>query len=268
MNTKALFASLSIVVSAALACPAQAAMVAGWDFSQYFTDGLLSTGDETLTDTLPANASNFDPTFGVGSASSNYGTMYINGQFGSTDSPLDLETDPFVPSAAAGGSLVSNINAPVFAANPTSIPFDQCAVLQVEGQQSCNLLTMTALSAASVVFEATPPNSGIDWSLALAGKTLSGVASVGVEFSGNGTDFVSFGSLNLTTLDTLFTVNFGPGQETDNAYVRLSFANPVGGQQAFIDNLAISATVIPEPGTALLLIAGLTGIARFGRRRA
>ena len=73
-----------VAVAAFVSAPAQATMVAGWDFSQYLSDSQLSVDGATYTDTLSANYSNLDPTFGAGAESAAFGTMYIDGSFGST----------------------------------------------------------------------------------------------------------------------------------------------------------------------------------------
>lgn len=266
MKTNLLFSTLAATaVSAALASPALAvSMVAGWDFSQFAVDGGLSVDGENLTNTADSNYSDLDPTFGAGAESAAFGTMYLNGQFGSTNTPLDF-TDPFVPSAAAPNSLASNLTA------PAGSDFDSSVVLGTEGQSFFNLFTMTALSAATVVFEAdltSVPEIGSDWSVSFGGKTNTGASLVTIEFSTNGVDFTSFGTVNLTAVDTPFSVVLG-ASSADKAYVRLGF-NPGAGQQTFLDNLAINANLatVPEPATAALLLVGLAGLARIGRRRA
>ena len=70
---------IGLIASAFLAAPAGASGIAGWDFSQYFGDGILSTDGTTFTNTLPANYSNLDPSFNAGAGSAAFGTMFMNG---------------------------------------------------------------------------------------------------------------------------------------------------------------------------------------------
>jgi len=267
MKAKMLLTTLAATAIAAVAAsPALAAtmMVAGWDFSQYSTDGFLSLDEVDLVNTLDSNYSEFDPTFGAGEESRPFGTMHLDGQFGSTNTPLDF-ADPFVPSAAAGGSLLSNKTF------PPGADFDSFSILLSEqDQQFANPFAMTAVAAVTVVFEAdltSLPGTqlGTEWSVSFGARTFAGTSSIGIEFSTDGVTFNPFGSVALTTVDTPFNLIFG-GAPSEKAYVRMSF-NPVGTAQPFIDNLAITANV-PEPTTAALLGAGLLGLARIGRRRA
>ena len=267
MKIKALFASMgAVAASALLSAPAMASMVAGWDFSQYASDGVLQVDGVNFTTTLDANYSNLDPTFGAGAEAATFGRMYINGSFGSTAVvPTGLNTEQFLPTA---GSLASNVNAPV--TSPGLAPFDSLTILQAEGQIFANEQAMTALGVANVVFQANlgaQPVNGSDWSVSFAGKTFSGSSSVGIEFSTDGASYASFGSASLDTNDKPFSVNLG-AVSSHTAFVRLSF-NPAAGQP-IIDNLAISGTLtaVPEPGTALLIVSGLAGLQIFGRRRA
>lgn len=267
MKTKALFSLLgAFAASAMLSVPATAAMIAGWDFSQYAGDGLLSIDGATATTTLDANYSNLDPTFGAGAESATFGTMYINGQYGSTAVDVTFgNTEEFLPTA---GSLASNLNAPVTA--PGRVPFDSLTVLAFEGQTFANEQAMTALLPATVVFQANlgaQPVNGSAWTVSFAGKTFSGTSSVGVEFSTDGVNFAPAGFASLTTNDTPFTLNLG-ATSSHTAFVRLNLSNANG--QPILDNLAINGTltVIPEPGTALLIVSGLAGLQIFGRRRA
>jgi hypothetical protein len=264
-----LVASLTPLALAALVgSSAQASMIAGWDFSQYFGDGFMSIDQgASFTDTLDANYSDLDPTFGAGAASAAFGTMYVNGQFGSTDVDAGSGTEQFLPSAAAPGSLLSNQTAPGGTAD-----FDAFDILLDEGQLSAESLAMVAAAPSVVVFEAdltSVSQAGSGWSISFAAKMSSGSSVLGIEFSSDGVNFVSFGSVNLTTVDTAYNVNLG-ADETSKAYVRLSF-NPSGANQPFLDNVAFNAAnlvgVVPEPSTALLGSLGVIGLAIAGRRR-
>src|SRR5262245_55776567 len=96
-------------ISVLIAGSANASMVAGWDFSQYLAPGALTIDGATGTNVLSANYSNLDPTAGAGAESAAFGTMFINGSFGSTNVDPTSATPPFWPN---DGSLVSNLNAP------------------------------------------------------------------------------------------------------------------------------------------------------------
>jgi hypothetical protein len=268
-KTLAIGAITALAVSPSGAGSAQAAMIGGWDFSQWAGDGALITDGTTfaLVDTLDANYSSLDPSDGAGAESAAFGTLYFNGQFGSTDVDETAFPPVFAPSAAAPDSLSSNLNAPVAGGGP--VPFDSHTILQAEGQDFANLLSMIATTPLSVVFEvdlSSVPEFGSDWSVSFGGKTSSGTSAVGIEFSTDGLNYTSFGSVNLSSVDAPFSVNLGAGA-SDLAFVRFNFS-PAGVDRPFIDNVAINATTaIPEPGTALLCGLGLVGLALAGRRR-
>jgi len=263
---KQLLAIAAAVGTITLGAGAQATMVAGWDFSQYLGDGTYVVDDGSLyefVDTLGANYSSLDPS-GLGPDSAAYGTMYVNGQFGSTAQPVGSGAETFVPSAAVGGSLASNLTAPV--SDGFLNPFDSHTSLQFEGEVNARLLAMTALGSSSVVFGVTPGVPGADWAVGFGGRTQSGSSSVEVAFSTDGANYVSAGVIGLTAVDTPYSVALG-SELAQAAFVRFTFAVD-GAAAPVIDNVAISATLIPEPGTALLLLSGLGGMAAYGRRRA
>jgi hypothetical protein len=263
MKTRLLAIAASAISSLALAGNAQALLVAGWDHSQYLGDALLSVDGETFTDTLGANYSSLDPT-GLGPDSAAYGTLYLNGQFGSTNVGAGSGTEPFLPSGAVGGSLASNANAPV--QNGFLNPFDTFTVLTAEGQTFANSLAMTALGAVSVVYAADAGLPGIDWTLSFGARTQNGAATIAVEFSADGLAYVPVGSFNLTTTDTPYSAVLAG--VANQAFVRFVFGDS-GVNAPVIDNVAISVgSLVPEPGTAMLLLSGLAGLAARGRRRA
>jgi hypothetical protein len=265
MKTKSLIASLaSFGLSVLVASSAQAATIAGWDFSQYGAAGFLTLDFGTFVNTLQANYSDLDPN-GAGAESQAFGIMRMDGNAGSTFVDPDPGGTPaFIPTDF---SLTSNLTAPAVAG-----AFDSHGILFDEGQGFTNFLSMTAQGGVSVVFQAdltSTPQSGEDWVLTFGGKTFAGVAPVSIAVSTNGTTYTSLSPVNLTTVDTPFSVPLSGLGTTPTAYVRLSFAAPgTGGQnQAILDNLALSATLVPEPGTTGLFLAGLVGLVRFGSRR-
>jgi hypothetical protein len=261
---------LVIALALAFAVSAQAnaaSMVAGWDFSQYFSDGLLSIDGATFTNTLSANYSDEDPN-GLGTESAAFGTLLMDGTNGSHSTPLD-GSDPFVPISP---SLISNADAPGIAPPFGSGAAHNILCTSEASQAFCSDLAMIANDAVAMpVFQADVSPTGLpaaeDWVLSLGARTFSGTATVGVEVSLDGSAYDLVDTLSLTDVDTAYNVPLGAALDgASEVFVRLGF-DPASGNP-MIDNVAISAQIIPEPGTALLTLAGMVGLAAMGRRRA
>jgi hypothetical protein len=260
MNAKLLAAASSLL----LAVSARADLVAGWDASQYFDDGLLSTDGATAASTLDANYSDLDPN-GAGSEAAAFGKLYYDGSRGSDGFTIDFSgTEPFVPSAT---SLTSNADA-------TPLIFGSAGafgILMAEGQTFRNDIKFLANSAVSVVFQAdlsSRKESGTGWGISYAGQTLSGESAVGLEYSTDGINYNPLVDEVFNTTDTRYTASLGGADGAQGVFVRFNF-DPTGSDLPSLDNVAItveSRAVVPEPGTAALLGLGLAGLVGFGRR--
>jgi hypothetical protein len=244
---------------------AQAELIAGWDFSQYSGDGSLDTdNDFTGEGTLDANWSTVGALPDGGGPEANpYGTMYIDGTNGS--SLTDFEFGFPAEFAASAGGLVSNGDRPVV--EGASQPFGSCAA--TAPQLNCLPLKMKAISAVDVVFQATlAPEAafGNDWVLSFAGTADTVSKNVTIETSTDGIVYDSVGSELLTAVDSEFVVALGAALDgAQSVFVRLGLTGSLT-DGSNLDNVALSANVVPEPGTASLLMVGLLGIASLRRR--
>jgi len=147
-----------VVSTASLAGTASAELIAGWDFSQYRVDGSLDAGGGA-TDTLPANYSSLDLTFGAGGTdpgdSADFGTLLMNGSLGSTD-VNELAPSPGPEVVAHANETQANRLAPLdmAGANPGAVNvFDAFNVLLGEGQANQSRVGLTARAPASLVFQ-------------------------------------------------------------------------------------------------------------------
>lgn len=259
------------VASALVAVTAQATNLAGWDFSQYAADGALSIDGSTYTSTLDANYSDQDGTSNAGAESAAFGTLYMDGSFGSSSISAGSGSEEVVPVAT---DILLNLDrdTPVTGTNG----FNSFSILEGEGQPFAERMGLTARAAAQLVFEADlsgTASAGTGHSVSFAGKALvdadcydSCSSDVSVEFSTDGASYTSYGSVSLTDEEQEFSVPFAL-ESAQKAYVRLGF-NPTSGQPV-IDNVAINAIAVPEPGAMLQLassIVTLIGLAALRRR--
>jgi hypothetical protein len=252
----------ALALSSLGAVSAQAAtLVAGWDFSQYWAP-FLSVDNATVSSELPANYSFFDPTQGLGVEAGDYGRMVL------PFAAVGDGSEPFLPTE---GSLDSNLDGTL--AGGILNPFDSLSALSIEMPTVANALNRMAAFAnvSGVVFEASlapAGQTGANWVLTFGAQMVDGLGAassqIAIEFSSNGVDWVTLAPVDVGLVDTAYSVSLGSAA-SERAFVRLGFA--LG---ASIDNVAILADVVsvPEPATASLLLAGLVGLVRFGRRRA
>lgn len=261
------------VASLALAGTSQAALIAGWDFSQYSNAGFLTIDGATPTNTLQSNHSALDPTNQSGLESNQYGTLHLDGLYGSFNTPLDFATDPVIPFE---GSLTSNASQAFLGYGSGAA----CTQGQIESMPGANCNDFSLINGTDtpvgVVFEANPGatnplQAGENWGISFAGKTVAaGTQSILVEFSPDGSGYVTVGTASLTGVDTLYTF-VAPAGISAKGFFRLNLTGTgAASGTPQIDNLGISASLVlvPEPGTAMLLLAGLVGLAKAGSRRA
>jgi hypothetical protein len=110
--------------------------------------------------------------------------------------------------------------------------------------------------------------------LTFGGQILPGpnasTGTIGISVSPDGTNYSPLTTVNLTTLDTLYTVALPAGPQ-NNLFVKFDIGNTASPNNFHLfDNVAFNGlvTIVPEPGTLLLLFSGLAGLAVTGRRSA
>lgn len=271
--------ALAVAATLLLSGAAQAVpLLAGWDYSQYTTQ-LNITGTTGRQTTLKSNYSDLDDVqykgLGVGS---DYGTQYVNGQFGSYATPAS----GVLPLRVAGGNIDLNLQGSNGPGGSTLLLGDASsgnALLNFEvpaSQQSFNAVRFTAgtmpagFSTVDVVFGVDLGALTADGiSLSLAGRTNSSTSSVNVQFSTDGSTYGNVGTFNLSSSADVFSIAPIATGPISELFFRLQFVGD-NTKLPSIDNVQIRANtvVVPEPGTMALLMTGLAGLAALGRRRA
>jgi hypothetical protein len=270
---------LALAAALLLGSSAQAApiLIGGFDFSQYVSGFLSIDNGNSLTDTLTSNYSDLDnvaqPGLGKGSE---YVTMYMNGLFGSIDTPLTGTGDPFRP-------LTPNVDQNVGMAAVAGVNMGSVAAISLlqnepapgPGQIAFNGLSLTARAFAptsnilNLVFGTSSLVLGNDYSIAFGGLTASSTSNVGVEFSTDGATYSSIGSALLTTTAQAFSFSAPAIPAETEVFFRLVFTGSNTILPRF-DNVTIkgdNVSLVPEPGTVFLTLAGLGGLGVFGRKR-
>jgi hypothetical protein len=242
-----LFTACLFVAGQAQAVPQ---LVAGWDFSQSCLEGNLCDQALQGVQTLSANYSDLDPTDGMGAESAAFGTMHLDGQFGSSDVPgiggwfttvspsLTLNTSvhsdfPLVEVGAEG-------NASIMQAEIPGVPYQQHAM------RASDILD----AVFRVDFSTRPGSLGSDWEVSFAAQSDGSASQVAVSFSLDGVDYGVPVVQAIGGDEEVITVALG-GTDLSQVFVKLSFDFPQDPVR--IDNLAIKAelelapTVTPTP---------------------
>ncbi len=244
--------ALTVAISAILAGSSQAVEVAGWDFSDFASDGLTPAG------AVDANYSSFDPTGGAGSESALYGQATLTNLI-----TRGGDVRAGNRTGATGGT----------AQDANQRGFNSFTTLQLEGQTFTLPMAVTADSGAgNVIFEGdlTPlgvGQGGYGWSISFAGQVVgASSATVDVEFAGDCVSYASAGSVNVDGQADAYTVEF-PKLAFENACARITLPN-VGDERVAIDNVSLDVIAVPEPAMGAQLLAGLVGLVALVRRRA
>lgn len=271
MKMKLMKITAIVVSSAWLAGSAAADLIAGWDFSQYKVDGALTTDGSTFVDTLPANYSSLDATFGAGGTdpgdSADFGTFYMDGTFGSSN-VNESAPSPGPSVVPHAHDTKANRNAPLDVASGSAFPinvFDAFNVQKAEGQDFQSRLGLTARASEDVVFRAdrgSPVNAAWGVSFAAWALDATGPVSIDVEFAADCSSYSMITSVVLSESEQAFDVPLSGSILDDETCVRLSLDASNG--QPVIDNVAV---YVPEPGHAAMMITGILSLVGLKRRR-
>ncbi len=162
-------------------------------------------------------------------------------------------------SAAAGNSILFG----EFPASQDIFNSNSMQALGLQGAPSTVLDVVFGASLGGLV--------GGDWEIAFGGQVLGagGASSVTVEFSPDGVaPYQSIGTADLTSAAAAFSFMApAAAQNLAEAFFRLRFNSNFVSPPS-IDNVTLSANVVPEPGTLVLMTLGFAGLAAMGRRRA
>lgn len=243
---------------------AQQSLVAGWDFNNYVGDGFGLIDGTTFApvNTLDANYSSYDPTFGAGQEANAFGTLYYDGQFGSDTQNTALSA------ADAIRPTTGNLNSGLFLGQLYGQDYNLNTVMTAEGYDFAGSLSLqmgnpTAGFGFKVVFAANAPTAMTDWEMSFAGirGLVANPEAITVEFSTDGSTWGAAETFNLGASEAPFTTTV-KSVLSQNAYFRVS-----GNAQSAIDNVGIAA--VPEP-SSFAALAGLLalGFTALRRRRA
>ena len=267
MKTRWMKIAAITVSSACLAGTAAAELIAGWDFSQYAADGSLDAGSGNV-DTLPANYSSLDSSYGAGGTSpgdsADFGTLFMNGAFGSSNVD-ETAASPGPEVVARANDTKANRLAPVTMSTSGAFPvnaFDALNVLLGEGQANQSRVGLTARTPVDLVFQA---DQGAvltkTWEVSFAGFAVAptGPVTVGVEFAPGCGSYSLIDTVVLSDAEQSFNMPLA-NVNAQEVCVRLSLDTANG--QPVIDNVAV-----PEPGFASMLVAGVLALLGLERRR-
>jgi hypothetical protein len=257
----------SAVGALCLAASAQAVVIAGWDFSQHRLPASAVGGGSPL----PANYASLDPN-GAGAQAGVIGSATYNASVLLPTAGIGFNCDRTGPQGTEG-CATPNTNGPVRSNRSDAFDlgrpsFDAFSILKAEGQAFTNRYGMTATGPVDLIVGANAGYTGGagNWRVSFGAQMLTGTAStVNVAFSPDGVSFTSFGSVNIGVDDERFSVPLAAAA-SPRGFVRLSL-NAAGGQPV-IDNVAIEAIPVPEPGAVAMLVSGvacLLGLARLRR---
>ncbi len=249
---------LVAMVSAYGAAPAAAQdrVVAGWDFSQYQGAGAATADGTTLATSLPANYSDFDPTYGSGAEAAAFGTMFVDGSNGSS---LTSGSD-FGPTTARGSA---NKRGPANGVPAADAAFDAFNVLASEGQTFQSDVSVVSTQQTNVVFRADRTGgatAGNRWKVAFGAQWLDAPSALTVEFGAGSPSYSLVRNVNLTPSDTRYEVQLG--ESTENiVFVRLGLP---AGSDTVLDNVTIA---VPEAAAGCAAWAALGALGVFARTR-
>lgn len=241
------FAASAMAITTASAQPN---LIGAWDFTNVLGSNADFTGD-------------FDAN-GSGPASLGSGDMYWDGSNGSS-AGIDFGgfftqgTDMVTPNSA---NLSAN----------TSLP-----VIGSLGAGSGIRFLPTAAGESFVIgFDST---GFADITLSYAARNSNdGISSINWEYSTNGVDFFNAGVVNASNTiggEAPFTVDFVGVDSIENqgsVFFRGNLGSAAGVGNLDLDNFQVvsaadASTVVPEPSTYALMMAGIVGCVVYFRRR-